>query len=46
MCQEKRNLEGVIVVGGASMNSQVIGRVYGRAVEYNGKNDLDAAKGG
>jgi hypothetical protein len=29
MCQEK--LEGVIVVGGASTKSQVIGQVYGRA---------------
>ncbi len=44
MCQEK--LEEVIVVGGASTNSQVIGQVYGRAVKYNGKDDLDVAKGG
>jgi hypothetical protein len=39
MCQEK--LEGVIVVGGLSTNSQVIGQVYGRAVKYNGKDDFD-----
>jgi hypothetical protein len=44
MCQEK--LEGVIVIGGVSTNSKVIGRVYGRAVKYNAKDDLDAAKGG
>jgi hypothetical protein len=44
MCQEK--LEGVIVVGGASTNSQVIGQVYGRAIKYNGKDYLDVAEGG
>jgi hypothetical protein len=44
MCQEK--LEGIIVAGAASTNSQVVGWVFGRAVKYNGKDDLDAAKGG